>query len=470
MTTSQTSTTIDPALLDQLRSAVSGSVLTPGADGYDAARTGWNLAAQQRPAVIVTAQSAADVVEAVRFANAADLGIGVMATGHGMITPANGHLLIVTSAMDGVQIDADAQTARVEAGAKWSTVLEPAQVAGLAPLLGSSPTVGVVGYTLGGGMGWLARKYGMMIDSVIAFEIVTPDGTLRRVSASENSELFWALRGGGGSFGVVTGLEFKLHPVTTVYGGSLIYPAELAQAVLARFRAWIADAPDEQTSSVALMNLPPLPIVPEFLRGKSVVMVNACHCGAVSDGEARVQPWLDWQAPIASTFRPMPFGEVAAISNDPQDPVPGISSGAWLRDLDDDTIQTLIAQTFVTGGPPPLLKTEVRHAGGAIARAAGDNPYSHREAQLALQMVGMAPSPEAKQGVLAHIAAFKAALAPHLTGGVYLNFLEGDEARARTRDAYDPAAYQRLTTLKAQFDPDNRLRFAHDLTPDAAAD
>ena len=233
-----TLTQLTPEAVQSLRAQVQGSVLTSADDGYDAGRMGWNVSAQQHPALLVRASNAADVAAAVRFAGQQGLGVAVQSTGHGVIRPADGHLLILTSAMANVDVNAAAQTARIEAGAKWGQVLPKAHAAGLAPLLGSSPTVGAIGYTLGGGVGWLARKYGLSADSVRRFEVVTADGQPRTVSADENADLFWALRGGGGGFAAVTAMETRLYPVTMIFGGNLVYPAALAGQVLRRFRDW----------------------------------------------------------------------------------------------------------------------------------------------------------------------------------------------------------------------------------------
>jgi FAD/FMN-containing dehydrogenase len=435
-------------------------VILPGNPAYDAARQAWNLAIDQRPAVIVVAAGAADVAEAIRFARAAGLGVAVQSTGHGVVRPADDAVLIITSRLNAVRVNAVAQTAWVEAGAVWGAVLKEAQAAGLAPLLGSSPGVGVVGYTLGGGLGWLARKYGLAADSVRALEVVTADGQVRRASATENEDLFWALRGGGGGFGVVTGIEIQLYPVTTVFGGNLIYPIAMAREVLSRYRAWIATAPEELTSSVVIMNFPPLPAVPEFLRGRSAVIVRGLYCGPVAEGQALLQPWLDWQAPLANLWREMPFSEVATVSNDPKDPVPGYGTGAWMRALDDAAIDALIHYGVARAGSAPIVFAEVRHVAGALARIDQHaNAFGNRDAGLLFNLGGLAPTPEARRQMAAHADEFLRALQPSLTGGAYPNFLNGREAPARTRDAYLPESYQRLKALKAQHDPDQLFRF-----------
>lgn len=450
----------------QLQSRIQGKVISPGDPSYDEARSGYNLTVDQRPALIVMAENAADIVETVRFAGDQDLKVAVLATGHGTVRPADDGLLVNTSQMKDVRIDADSQTAWVEAGVRWGQVLEKAQAHGLAPLLGSSPGVGAIGYTLGGGIGWLARKHGLATDSVRFFELVTADGQLRRASLHENEDLFWGLRGGGGSLGIVTGMEIQLYPVSTVYGGNLVYPMEQAQNVLARYRDWIQSVPDELTSSIALMNLPDLPMVPEFLRGRSVVMVRGCYCGPIEEGEALMQSWRDWQTPFADVFGPMPFSQVATISNDPEGPIPAHSTGAWLQELSDEAIGIISRYVASQNGPPPILMADIRHAGGAISRVDPNTAaYGNREASLIMQLVGLTPTPEAEQGFRHYTTQFTSELQPYLTGTVYMNFLEGEESRERVKDGFSPEAYRRLTDLKATYDPDNRFSFGMNISP-----
>jgi FAD/FMN-containing dehydrogenase len=450
----------------QLQSRIQGRVIAPDNYEYDSARRAWNLAFEQRPALIVVAKNTADVVTAIQFAKQENLGVAVQSTGHGVVRPADDSLLIATTNMKGIRVDALSQTAWVEAGAKWGEVLQKTQTVGLAPLLGSSPDVGVVGYTLGGGFGWLGRKYGLAADSVRFFELVTADGQRIRASDTENSSLFWGLRGGGGSLGVITGMEIKLYPVTTVYGGNLIYPIEGAKEVYVRYRDWIESAPDELTSSVVIMNFPPVPDVPEPLRGGSFAMVRGCYCGPIEQGEALLRYWRDWRAPFIDDFKAMPFSQVATISNDPVDPMPGLSTGAWLRELNDEAIDILIQYATANNRASPLVFAEVRHAGGMVARIKPNaNAYGNRDAPLLLQMVGLAPTPEAHHDLKQYTDQVKDHLHPYLTGGVYMNFLEGEESRQRVRDGYSPEAYRRLTALKAEYDPDNRLRYSFNIAP-----
>lgn len=449
----------------ELRANVQGQVFIPEDPGYDEARLAWNRKVQQYPAVIIAVESAGDVQTAVRFARRHDLGVAVQATGHGNIRPADDCLLILTRRMQGIEVNPGAQTARIDAGVQWGAVLALTQQHGLAPLLGSSPTVGAVGYTLGGGMGWLGRKFGLSTDHVLAFDLVTADGQLRRASASENSDLFWGLRGGGGSLGIVTSMTIRLFPVRQVYAGNLYYPPHMAQAVFSHYRTWIASAPDELTSSVLVMNFPPMPELPPSLRGQSFVMVRGCYCGPVSEGEALLGHWRDWHAPAIDDFKSMPFSEAAAISNDPVDPLPAFNSGAWLRQLSDDAIEAITGYGLGLDGPSPLIFAEVRHAGGAIRR--GDRTatvYGNRDAELILSLVGITPTAEAHHQLVDYVAALKERLQPDLTGGVYLNFLEGVEHQQRIRDGLDPGGYERLAQLKARFDPGNLLRYSFNIS------
>lgn len=461
--------TQEAAWFDPLQAQLQGTVIAPDDPQYDVMRRAWNLTVEHRPLLIVVPEAASDVAAAVRFAKIQRLSVAIQATGHTVGRPADEHtLLINTARMTEVSVDAEVQTAWVQAGAQWKHVLERAQEVGLAPLLGSSPEVGAVGYTLGGGMGWLARKYGMSLDSVNWFEVVTPDGQLVRASAIENRDLFWALRGGGGNFGVVTAMEIKLYPVNKIYGGNLIYPAALARAVLARFREWIKANPDEMTSSVALFNFPPLPHLPEFLRGQSVVFVRGAYAGNAHDGADRIQPWLDWQTPIANTWREMPFSEVGTISNDPVDPLPSFSSGIWLRELTDDAIETIVHYMFPAQDASPLAFTEIRHAGGAIGRVVADsNAYSNRDAQLILQTVGAAPTREAYAYVKDYVERYKRDLQPALTGKLYPNFNVNETLRERGRDGFSEDNYRRLQALKARYDADNRFDHAFAIEPEA---
>lgn len=457
-----------PAEDAALAARLPGKVVLPGDDAYETARLAWNLRATKTPVAIVYAQTPADVSEALAFARQRDLHVAVQATGHRETVDGKGCLVINTSRMKAVAVDAAARTAHVGAGVKWGEVLAQAQAHGLAPLLGSSGDVGAVGYTLGGGLGWLARKYGMSVDSVLRFEVVTADGRVRNASPEEHPDLFWALRGGGGGFGVVTGMDIRLHPVARVYAGNLFYPAAAANEVFRRYREWVARAPDELTCSIVLMNFPPLPQLPPALSGQSFVIVRGCYLGSASDGEALLSYWRNWQAPLIDQFRELPFSEADQISQDPVDPIPVLTSCEWLRDLSDETADALIGHTFPQGGPPLLVFSEVRLAGGAIARVNGDaTAYSHRDEKFIWVSIAMAPTDEAARAISQQFGRLRAALGPARTGRVYMNFLEGEEMRGRTRDGFSAAAFRRLQAVKARYDGNNLIISGFDIPPAA---
>ncbi len=326
---------IGGSALEDLRAGLKGDAYVPGDAGYDEARVAWNLNAHQHPALVVMAQGAADVLAAVRLARDEGLGVGVMATGHGVAAPADGGVLINTSRMKGVHVDPETRTARVEAGAKWADVVPEAAAHGLAGLQGSSSDVGVVGYTMGGGFGWLGRKHGFAADSVKEADVVTADGELLTASADEHPDLFWGLRGGSGNFGVVTSLEFKLHPVgPTVLGGFVFYPFDQAREVARFYREFTSTAPDELTTHLAFATSPD---------GHPVVAYLVCYSGPVEEGEAVLAPLRAFGTPLADTIGPVPYTEVQAFL------APAYPEGRlnywksnFLNELSDEAIQAVI--------------------------------------------------------------------------------------------------------------------------------
>jgi len=326
-----TSDTIAGRDLETLRAALTGEVFALGDVGYDQARQAWNLATDERPAVVVMAESAADVAQAVRFARTRGMRIAPQGTGHGAeaLEPLRGAMLLRTSRMRSVRIDPVSRTARAEAGALWQDVTVPAGEHGLAALAGSSPNVGVTGYTLGGGMGWLARRYGLAANSVTAAEIVTPNGRFVRTDADHEPDLFWAVRGGGGSVGVVTALEMRLYPVRELYAGALFFPLQRAAQVLHAWRAWTSTVPDEVTSQGRILRLPPLPEIPEPLRGRAFALVEAAYLGDAGTGSELLGP-LRRLGPELDTFAMIPPPALGQLHMDPDQPVPNQGDGASL--------------------------------------------------------------------------------------------------------------------------------------------
>jgi hypothetical protein len=467
-------TIIASSTLDAFRAGLRGAAYAPGEAGYDEVRKAWNLNAYQHPALVVMAAGAADVIAAVRLARDEGLGVGVMATGHGVASPCDGGILINTSRMKGVRVDPEAQTARVEPGALWADVISEAQVFGLAGLVGSSSGLGVVGYTMGGGFGWLGRKYGFNADSVREADVVTADGELLRVSAYEHPDLFWGLKGGGGNFGIVTSMEFALYPLRAVFGGNLFYPLERTAEGLDLYSEWVDTLPDEMTTAVAFMNFPPMPELPEPLRGGSFISVRGCYCGEpLETGEELLSPWREFGEPQVDTFGVMPYQQMDMISMDPVDPLAFYTHVELLSDLSSDAIDKLVQLAGVES-ESPLVMLELRQLGGALARPPADlSPIGGRESRFIMLGLGISPTPEPMpelaQRLQEHLAYVAEEMRPYETGATYVNFLDlGDWNPERTRASYSPVDWERLVELKDRYDPNNLFRFNRNIPPSLA--
>src|SRR4051812_727254 len=350
----------------ELRARIEGTVVAPHDASWDEARAAWNLAVDQRPALVAIPHSAADVVAIVDFARANGLRVAPQGTGHNAsaIASLERTILVKTSALRDVEIDVPGRRARVGAGVLWAEVTGPASEHGLAPLAGSSPDVGVVGYTLGGGLSWLSRRHGLAANSVLAIELVTADGRLVRCDRDREPELFWALRGGGGSFGVVTAIEFVLYPAPQVYAGALLWPWERAAEVLRAYVEWCRTAPDAISTSARILQVPPLPDIPEPVRGRQFVAIDGAFLGSPEAGAEVLAP-LRALEPEIDMFAPIPAGALSHIHMDPEHPVPGIGDGMVLAPLTPAAIDALVAVAG-TGSGSPLLGVELRQLGGAI--------------------------------------------------------------------------------------------------------
>ncbi|WP_404390121.1 FAD-binding oxidoreductase [Humibacillus xanthopallidus] len=434
-----------------------GAVHLPGDAAYETARLPWNVAVDQRPAAVALPSTVAHVQQVVRAAADAGLRIAPQTTGHNagpLVAQGLDDVVVVrTERLRQVTIDPARRTARAEGGAVWLDATEPAADHGLAALHGSSPDVGIAGYTLGGGIGWYARKLGLASNSVTAIELVTADGEHVRADASENRELFWALRGGGGSFGVVTAIEFRLHPIETAYAGMLVWDRDHAERVLRRWADWAPGAPESVTTSLRFLNLPPLPAIPEPLRGRSVVAID----GAVLDCDAQARSILGLLrglGPEIDTFGRVPARSLTRLHLDPEGPTPGVSDASLLGELTDTAIDTLLAEVG-PGSTTSLLSTELRQLGGALGRAPeGHGALGSIDAAYGLFAVAVAATPEmAMQGQLdAHQVT--AALEPWSTGRSYLNFAEN---AVDPRTGYDESAWLQLKGIRSAYDPDDRF-------------
>ncbi|HEY1370123.1 MAG TPA: FAD-binding oxidoreductase [Gaiellaceae bacterium] len=428
----------------------------PGDPGWDEARLAWNLAVDQQPAAVALPESVEDVMAVVELASREGLRVAAQGTGHnaGPLGSLEDTILVKTSRMRGVSIDPVARTARAEAGVLWGEVSEAAGEHGLAALAGSSPDVGVVGYTLGGGVSWLARKYGLAANSLLAVELVTADGRFVRADRENEPELFWALRGGGGSFGVVTAVEFTLYPVAELYAGVLFFPIERAAEILGAWREWVDTVPDEVMSVGRLLQLPPIPEVPEFLRGRSFVVVEAAILADEAAGAELVRP-LRELGPEIDTLAMIPATALKTLHMDPEQPVPGAGDGGMLSDFTPEAIDALVET--VPGSP--LLSVEVRHLRGALAKPSPEHgALASLEGGFLYFSVGIAPTPELKEAVERHAELVKAVLEPWSAGRTYLNFVE---TPTDSRRFFGEVSHRRLRAIKARVDPADLFRSNH---------
>jgi len=447
-----------------LDAALAGQALSPGDDGWDEARLAWNLAVDQHPAAVVFAEGPDDVAHAVRYAAENGLRAAAQGTGHAaaMHQTLDDTILVKTARMTGVEIDAEGRVARVQAGALSGDVAAAAGEHGLAPLLGSSPDVGVTGFTVGGGLGWLGREFGFACNSVLAADVVNGAGELVRADAETNAELFWAIRGGGGSFGIVTALELALYPIGPLYAGDVMFDVEHAPAVLAAYRDWARQAPREVTSSVRFLTPPPIPDVPEPIRGRPMVTVTAAFHGDPAEGERLLAPLRELATPVVDMYGEQPPAALVRIHGDPEQPVPGITGGAMLRELDDEAIDMLVRIAGKDSGSP-LLQVDLRHLGGALAdKADGAGALGALEGEFAVSAVGvpMGPvTPEAVHGALQDLAD---AVEPWSTGLSYLNFTEKPSDAS---SAFSDEDYARLRAVKADLDPDRVIRGGQEIEP-----
>ncbi len=441
--------------------SISGLVVQPDDADWDAARVAWNLVVDQRPTAVAHVQSADDIAAVLRFAAANGLRVAVQGTGHG--APSLGSLedtlLIKTEAMRSVEVDRDARTARVEAGATAEQVADAAQAAGLSSLPGSAPSVGAVGFSLGGGLGWLGRRYGFACNRVSAIELVTADGEQRKVDAEADAELFWALRGGGGGYAIVTALHIGLAPVAEVYAGALIFAAELGAGAIRAYRDWAAALPDEVTSTVRFLNPPPIPDVPEPLRGRALLTIGAAVIGSQQDGERTIAPLRELGEPILDTFAQMPAAGLTRINMDPESPVPGISDYALIDALPDEAIDAFVAVAWPDTGPSQLLMAELRQLGGALGRAEADaGALAKLDAGFVVNAVGMPMAPGSADAINADLDRLTDAMGRWHSAGGYMNFAD------RPCDAdqiFSPEICARLSAVRDRWNPDGVIRANH---------
>jgi FAD/FMN-containing dehydrogenase len=449
----------------EFEDSLRGTLLRPGDEGYDEARTVWNAMVDERPALVVRCAGTADVVSAVAFAREHDHLISVKGGGHNIAGRAvkDDALMIDLSPMNAVRVDPDAKTARVQPGVVLNELDHETQAFGLATPVGYNSTTGVAGLTLGGGFGWLSRKHGLTVDNLVSADVVTAEGELVHASESENEDLFWGIRGGGGNFGIVTSFEFELHEVgPEVLSGPIVHPFEDTASVLSEYREFTADAPREATAWFVIRHAPPLPFIPEEWHGRKVLILAAFYAGDPSDGEAVLQPLRDVGDPIADAVGPHRYA-------DWQQAFDGLSeAGArnYWKSHNFVEITDGMIETFVEFGERiPSAATEIACAqlGGAINDVPVDaTAYPHRNAEFTMNLHTQWEDPTQDDECIAWAREVHEAMAPHATGGVYANFVseEVGDQQAAYRENYD-----RMVEVKNEWDPNNVFRLNHNVQP-----
>ncbi len=451
--------------LDTLRSQFTGNLHAPGDAGYDDARMAWNLMADQRPVLVAEPRTADDIAAVVRFARQEGLRVAPQGTGHNAQARAgvDESVLLNTRLMRGVEIDFECRSARIEAGALCADLTAPASELGLAALAGSSPDVGLVGYTLGGGMGWLARAFGLCCNSVLSFDVVTGAGEQLHVDAEHHPELFWALRGGTGSPAVITHMELTLIAAPELYAGAMLWPWERASEVLHAWREWTLDAPETATTAARILQVPPFPDIPEVVRGRQFVVIDGAVIGSDAYANEVLAP-LRALGPEIDMFAAAPPVALSHLHMDPEHPVPGIGDHALLSDVTAETIDTMIELAGHESGSP-LLAVELRQLGGALGRVApGAGARSRIDAPYVFFAVGVPATPELAAAIPGALEQLKGALTQWVAPGAYLNFAESPTDVSTT---FEDETFRALQAVKATYDPHNTIHANHEVQPAA---
>ena len=454
--------------IDELVSDVLGPVLNAGSESFLEETSSFNTAINHRPAVVVGATCEQDVEAAVRFASRHGLSVAVQSTGHGQFSAAEGGVLVTTKRLDSVTVNPETRTATLGAGVRWRQVLDASAQHGLAPMSGSSSAVGAIGYMLGGGLGHLGRKHGFAADHVLRCRLVTADGQVREVDAEREPDLFWAVRGGKGNFGIVTEVEIRLLPVTEVFAASIYYSAASIDSVLRTYAAWVERVPEEFTSSIALLRLPDLAHIPTELRGQTVAHFRFVSCGgseASSDqaASAALVPMLAAGHVLLQRIGRRSYRDLDDVHADPVEPLPVWQRSAQLRSLSDEAVSAVLAAV----GPDTecsLAMVEIRHLGGALSRPASPpNAVAGRKGAFSILLLGV-PHAGTEQQVEDRGEAALHRLRDHLTGRALVNWLGSATSPADVGRAWEPEDRSRLMTIKHLADPHNLFRHGHPLS------
>ncbi|MFF9111941.1 MULTISPECIES: FAD-binding oxidoreductase [unclassified Streptomyces] len=458
------------ATVAELQAGLRGTVVRPGDPDYDQARAVWNGAHDKHPALIVRCAGTADVLHAVEFARSQDLLVAVRGGAHSIagFSTCDDGIVIDLSAMKGAVVRPRQRRVVAQAGMTWGDLDHETQAFGLATTGGLVSSTGISGFTLGGGVGWLLRRHGLASDNLVAAEVVTADGRVVRADAQEHSELFWALRGGGGNFGVVTSLEYQLHPVgPQVLAGLIVYPLAQARQVITGWRELLADAPDELTTLINLTTAPPLPFLPPEVHGTRVVVLAGMYAGEPASGEAAVARLRTLGAPIADLMGPMPYIGMQSLLD------PLWTAGAHnyftsaFVEPTDATLDAVLRRHMTT--PTPFSELHMHQLGGAFARVPADaSAFSQRDASVLVNVIARSPAAADFDAHVAWARQTRDEIAAHGQGAMYVNFT-GDASEDRVRASYPGAVHERLVRVKDAYDPTNLFRLNQNIRPSSMA-
>jgi FAD/FMN-containing dehydrogenase len=460
-------TKLDPTALSELRDAFRGQLVQREDPGYEEHRRIWNGSIDRHPGLIARCAGVSDVIQALRFARRTDLRVAVRGGGHSFpgFSTCDGGVVIDLSPMKGIRVDPEARAVRAQAGVLLGELDRETQAFGLAVPAGIVTHTGLAGLTLGGGIGWLMRKYGLTIDQLLSVDVVTADGRFVKANERENPELFWGVRGGGGNFGIVTEFDFRLNPVgPIVVAGPILWPVEDSPEVLRFYRDWITDVPDELTTIVVHRAVPPLPAFPTELHGKLVIAVTCCYAGPVEEGERVVRPMKEFGSPVLDLCLPKPFLQLQSMFD------PTLPHGYWyyfrscdVAELSDDVIDIVASHSLRMRSP--IAAFPIFHLGGAVARVDEDETaFNGRGSGHTINVNANTMTSEGFDEEREWARGLWSALQPY-HAGVYVNFLM-EEGEDRIREAYGVAKYDRLKALKREFDPENVFRLNQNISPD----
>jgi FAD/FMN-containing dehydrogenase len=450
------SKTLSKDLLNSFTSMLSGTVILPGSKDYEPARLVWNGMIDKHPSIIARCASASDVIGAVKFAAENGLPVAVRSGGHNVSgnSVCDGGIVIDLSTMKGIRVDVAHKEVYAQAGLTWGEFDKATQAYGLATPGGLISTTGIAGLTLGGGFGWLSRKYGLACDNLLSVDIVTADGRFLTTSPSEHQDLFWGIRGGGGNFGIVTSFRFRVHPVSMVVGSLVFHSLDHVEQTLRFYREFSRSCPDELGSFAALLTAPPAPFLPAAVHGQKLSLIASCHCGPIEEGERVVQPIRTLDHPVADLSAPQPYVTIQS-SHDPTAP-PGMRNywkSEFVADLSDDLISILAHS--LDSVPSALNAIHIYHMQGAISRLNNEaTAYNHREARFLILILAMWADPSEDERQIRWAREAWEKMRAFSLGGGYVNFL-GDEGEERVKSSYGETTYVRLTALKKTYDPSN---------------